>query len=205
MLDALTAISLKSSSALRAVGGAQIVDPANPNIRFDYNKSDALGNPLQITYREGAPRIRDLELSKFFYSLAKISIRIKRKLLAFSVFTRKERMKQNRRLYKLLQKFYSRFSAKSIAAEADRFEKEMFLEWVPKNPKEFHSERTRLRKYLKVIKIRLGILDKIAVQFPEPERQMKMPTRGLQRDPISKQIRLISDEKNGLHDHENHT
>lgn len=107
-LELLTSLAVSISSALSSERGI-VVDPeGNPRVEFDYSKSDSLGNPLSKKIYDSQERFRDEELSKFFFSLAKIFARIKRKIRAKSVLTRKEREKQSRRLYRKLINFYNK-------------------------------------------------------------------------------------------------
>jgi len=107
-LDAMISIALKLKLAFADEEGAIVIDEENPSIRFFYNERDELGNPLSVHYRTRVPRIHDEELSKFFNSLTKILARLKRKVLALSPLEKQERVRQNRRLYRDVEKFYQR-------------------------------------------------------------------------------------------------
>lgn len=105
-LEALIAISLKLKIGLADQEGMLIVDPENPEIRFFYNLSDSLGNPLSVKLHHKVPRLHDEELSKFFNSLTKILSRIRRKVLANSPLSKKERVRKSKSLYRNIVKYY---------------------------------------------------------------------------------------------------
>lgn len=105
-LELLTALALSLKQGLASSEGVFVSEENNPQVAFDYDLTDSLGNPLQVTYKDRRERFHDEELSKFFNSLTKIFARIRRKVLAYSKLARKERMRIDKRLYRDLQHFY---------------------------------------------------------------------------------------------------